>query len=41
MHIHNLNNNKGKTWGNGGYMNISREIPNNCGISSQVFIPIL
>jgi len=25
----------------GGYMNISRDIKNNCGISSEVYIPIV
>lgn len=36
-----IKNQWGKTWGNNGYMNISREIVNNCGISGEVYFTIL
>jgi len=36
-----IKNQWGPTWGVNGFMNISRKVNNNCGISSQVFIPVL
>lgn len=36
-----IKNQWGSEWGQNGYMDISRDIPNNCGISTLAVVPVI